>query len=108
MNKGTRILAICEAGEDRSVAFTWELKHHRGYDNVLNCGISNVHPDTFAMLAKWADEIYVVADPTVWREIPHTFRAKAKLINIGFDIWRSPTNPALKAIIKKECDKLGL
>ena len=108
MDKGTRILAVCEAGEDRSVAFANELKHNRGYDNVLSCGIANVHPDTFTMLGRWADKIYVVADPTVWKRIPHTFRAKATFVDIGFDIWRTPTDSRLVRIVKKKCDELGL
>lgn len=108
MKKTSAILAVCEAGEDRSVAFAFELKHGRGYTNVLNCGIQKVTLATFAMLAKWADKIYVVADPTVWRRIPHTFRAKATFVNIGFDIWHSPDNSQLKQIMRKECDKLGL
>jgi hypothetical protein len=108
VNKNARILAVCEAGEDRSAAFATELKHHRGYNNVLNCGITNVDMDTFAMLAKWADVIYVVADPTVWRRIPATFKGKAKFVDVGFDIWHSPTDVRLLRIIREKCDALGL
>lgn len=108
LGKHARILVVCEAGEDRSVVFATLLKKEHGYDNVLNCGIAKTMPDTFAMLAKWADRIFVPADMTVWRRIPHTFRAKAKFINIGFDIWQSPCDPRLIQICRKEITKLGL
>jgi hypothetical protein len=107
MNKHIRLLTVCEAGEDRSVATAFDLKHFRGYDNVLNCGISKVQPDTFLMLGKWADKIIVLADPTVLRRIPHVFRHKVQFVNIGFDVWQSPENPKLKKIVHKELDKLG-
>ena len=108
MKKHSRILAVCEKGEDRSVAFATFLKHDKKYDNVLNCGIDTVLPDTFAMLAKWADTIYVVADRTVWMRIPQLFRSKSIFVDVGPDIWRSPSDPRLKQLIRKKVEQLGL
>lgn len=108
LSKHARILTVCEAGEDRSVAFATILKHEHGYDNVLNCGIKKVLPDTFAMLAKWADVIYVTADRTVWRRVPPIFRAKATFVNFGFDIWQNPSDPRLLQLARKKADELGL
>jgi hypothetical protein len=107
MANHTRILAVCESGEDRSVAFATLLKK-RGYDNVLNCGITKVQPDTFAMLAKWADVIYVTADRSVWRQIPQLFRAKSVFVDIGYDVWQTPFDPRLKQVLQKKIDQLGL
>lgn len=106
--KNTPILTVCESGEDRSVALAWELKHNRHYDNVLNCGVDKVTPETLTMLCRWADIIIVMADPTVYRRIPATFRSKTKFVDIGFDKWQSPENPDLKKIATQTADKLGL
>lgn len=108
MNKHTKILAICEAGMVRSTAFLTELKWNRGYKDVLNCGVATNSLATLLMLGRWADRIYVTADRSVWRQIPETLKAKATFVNIGKDIWRNPSDPRLKQIVKKAADKLKL
>jgi hypothetical protein len=108
MNKNEAILAVCEAGMVRSVAFATELKWHRGYKNVLNCGTETTAPETFAMLCRWADCIYVTADRTIWRQIPATFKAKAVFVDVGKDIWQDPSASSLKLLMRQECNKLGL
>jgi len=108
LDKNAAILTVCEAGEDRSVAFATLLKHDRGYTNVLNCGIAKTSPDTFAMLAKWADLMLVTADKTVWRRVPPIFRSRAKFVDIGFDIWQNPSDPRLIQICRKKIEELGL
>lgn len=108
MNKDTRILVVCEQGLVRSTAFKTELVWHRKYENVLNVGIEAVLPDTFAMLAKWADIIYVTADRGVWREIPHTFRAKSKFVDFGKDVWMNPHDPRLMRLAKQKATQIGL
>lgn len=108
MKKDACILTVCESGEDRSVCFATILKHDKHYTNVLNCGIEKTTPQTFAMLARWADRIFVTADRTVWRRIPVSFRRKATFVDIGKDVWYSPVAPELKKICREKIEELGL
>ena|SRR6266849_8400722 len=105
-----KILTVCERGNIRSVAAGYLLKDIRkpmGYD-VLACGIKTATPETFKMLAKWADKILVVADEAVYNLMPERFKDKTIHCNIGKDVWGNPIDANLLKIVTKELDALDL
>ena len=105
-----RILTVCQRGNSRSVALAYILKDGMGYDDVLACGITTTHPDTFQMLGNWADKIFVPAEKGIYDMIPFEFRGKTVNIDIGLDRWGNPMHPELLAIsrgiLEKEKDKI--
>lgn len=103
-----KILTVCQRGNCRSVSLGYYLKDWKGYDDVIACGIQTTKPETFAMLANWADKILVPTERAVWEMIPEEFRKKGVHIDIGNDRWGNPMNPELLQLMAKIVEDLKL
>ena len=96
------ILCICAAGSTRSVACANALKH-RGQDAVA-AGWHYNSPEPIGILSRWADRIVLMYD---WKPefIPPDQRHKVRLLNVGRDIWQTPTHPNLVDIVNNAIDE---
>ena len=94
-----KILCVCQRGNVRSVAMAFLLKDIMGYNDTLSCGIETASPETFAMLANWADKIFVVAHQEVIRKVPKKWRKKTVAIDIGEDQWGSSMHTGLLKLL---------
>lgn len=103
-----KILTVCQRGNCRSVSLGYYLKDWKGYNDVVACGIQTTSPETFAMLAEWADKILVPAERSVWEMIPEKFRKKGVHIDIGADRWGNPMHPELLQLMAKIVEDLKL
>lgn len=105
-----KILTVCQRGNSRSVATAYILKDERQYSDVLACGIETVSPNTFTMLADWADKIIVVGEKYVWDKVPKNEHTDNKVtwVDVGPDQWGNPFHPELQALARKFLDDLHL
>ncbi len=108
ITKQTPILVLCEMGLDRSGCMKIELVVKRGYRNILNAGTKSTSKETLGMLTAWAQLILVIADQSVWDDVPWDVKGKSIFENIGKDIWLSPENPQLQVICRNIANKLQL
>lgn len=102
-----KILCLCAAGNNRSVAAGYLLKHQYRYDAVC-AGVHAAAPETLRMLCQWADRILVCGEQTLACKIPGEFAAKVTQLAIGEDRWGPTYHPELLALMKAELARLGL
>src|SRR5512135_1017219 len=100
-----KILAVCQAGNVRSVALAWNLKG-KGHEAIA-VGHATSSPATLKMLSKWADKV-LLAQPHFFLNVPPEARKKAIVVNLGPDVWKDPTNPSLKRKVSKLLEEKGL
>lgn len=97
------ILCICAAGSTRSVACANGLKH-RGH-NAIAAGWHYNAPEPIGMLSlNWADRILLMYH---WSPdfIPLEARHKVRYLDVGRDVWHSPTSPTLVQIVGRALDE---
>lgn len=92
-----RILCVCEGGNTRSVALARLLRDEYGVD-ALACGWRNNSGDTLDMLCRWADHI-VVMQREFKQKVGEQFQAKVRILDVGPDVFGTPTHPALTEMI---------
>jgi|WetSurSiteA1Bulk_404760.scaffolds.fasta_scaffold354177_1 hypothetical protein len=96
MNKDTKILCVCRAGNVRSVE-TKKRLNEKGYFDVIAIGGLVVSPKTLNLLCNWAD-IILLAKSEHGKYIEEKYRDKINLeFNIGDDMEQI-TSKALERI----------
>ena len=93
-----KILTICSAGTVRSVAMAHVLKYDYEHDAVA-AGYDTNSPETFKMLADWADLILPMT-PGHAKALPKGVEHKTHVLDIGPDIWSNPLHPSLQGRLK--------
>jgi len=100
-----KILCVCSAGNCRSTSLAWILREDFGLNDVLVAGVDRTSPETFAMMANWADRIYAVADKIVRNHVPKKFDLKIVWWDIGLDRWFNPRHPELVRILSEKAQE---
>lgn len=101
-----KVLTVCSAGNCRSAALATILRHDFHLRDVIAVGVDYVSKDTFEMLAKWADRIYVVTDKAVRSHVPKKFNKKIVWWDIGEDRWwPNPRHPELIQILSEKAQE---
>lgn len=81
-----KILTVCSWGCVRSVGLSILLKEKYGRKDVIAAGIDNTTPETFAMLAAWADKVIVVGEQGLLEKVK-PYCPDAILFDIGVDVY---------------------
>lgn len=63
-------------------------------------GTDTAGPELWNILGKWADKIFVCGELGLMKKVPEKFWGKTVHLNIGRDVWRSPTHPDLLKQLK--------
>lgn len=89
-----KILTMCRGGNVRSVTLAYLFKYKYNIDS-LACGWERNSPETNEMLFEWADLIITVEPYILTEKIPNKYHYKAKVYDIGEDVWGLALHPEL-------------
>ena len=102
-----KVVCVCSAGLNRSAALARVLRN--------NCGVSAIavgidHDEgNLEPLFEWADRIILLHEDWVSQgRVPEKFKDKVILWHIGLDIWGSPLNEDLVALLTEKIKTTGL
>lgn len=97
-----KFLCICHAAHTRSVACATALKR-RG-QNAIAASWQYNSPEPMGTLSRWADRIVLMYH---WKPdfIPAEERYKVRYLDVGRDIWGTPTAPDLVEIVGRAIDE---
>ena len=93
----TRILCVCDEGNNRSVHLAHPLKYWG--NDVLVLGLNNA-TTTQEMLFAWAD-IIILTQETQRTSVPTVYEPKVHVFNVGADKYPRPFNPVLQVLVKR-------
>ncbi len=106
-----KILAVCNHGNVRSQCMSKELRN-RGHEAfAIGVDSTKFTDETMKVLCEWAELILDFSDGNLsGHRIPVLDRYEAKIIrqDIGVDIWRIPSHPELKEIMRNIINELEL
>ena len=97
-----KILCICAGGNVRSRAFAHRLLYELGHD-ALSASHDKQSEATFTMLCDWAERIIVV-QPEYLGRIRPVYRPKAKVLDVGPDVYGSCWHFVLQAKVRDLLD----
>jgi hypothetical protein len=92
-----RFLCVCRRGNVRSVAVATFLKEVHNHEAVA-IGFETAGPELVDVLGRWADRI-LVARSEFAAHVPDRFVPKIAILDIGPDVFGSPTHPELMRIV---------
>lgn len=95
----TKILCLCDEGNNRSVHLAHPLKYWG--NDVLAAGFNN-SPSTLDMLYDWADIILLTDKEQLTKVRQHA--AKTHICSIGPDRFARPFNAELHRLVKRFLD----
>jgi len=107
----SKILVMCQRGNCRSVATAFILKDHRGYNNVVTCGVETASLKTRRMLYAWAELIIICGEPELVNKVdPEFIQFMPNLfhLDIGPDIWGNPFNQDLLSKVNAVLKENGI
>ena len=103
-----RVLALCRGGNSRSVACAFLLKYKYNLD-ALACGWEKNTKWTISCLCNWANMVIVMEEdylkylPTIVGQ-----QKKARVIDVGADVWVNGLHPELIALVDKKLKETGV